>query len=75
FNGVRAAMDHFPKSDVLHFVTEDSTIVSVRPSGTEPKIKFYFGVREPLSDVAQYDAVNAQLGEKIERIKKELHLV
>lgn len=74
-NGVREAMDHLPKSDVLQFVTEDSTIVSVRPSGTEPKIKFYFGVREPLADVAQYDAVNAQLGEKIERIKKELHLV
>ena len=74
-NGVREAMGHLPKSDVLQFVTEDSTIVSVRPSGTEPKIKFYFGVREPLADVAQYDAVNAQLGEKIERIKKELHLV
>ena len=73
--GVREPMDHLPKSDVLQFVTEDSTIVSVRPSGTEPKIKFYFGVREPLADVAQYDAVNAQLGEKIERIKKELKLV
>lgn len=73
--GVRQPMDHLPKSDVLQFVTEDSTIVSVRPSGTEPKIKFYFGVREPLADVAQYDAVNAQLGEKIERIKKELKLV
>ncbi len=74
-NGVREAMDHLPKSDVLQFVTEDSTIVSVRPSGTEPKIKFYFGVREPLADVAAYDAVNAQLGEKIERIKRELKLV
>lgn len=74
-NGVREVMDHLPKSDVLQFVTEDSTIVSVRPSGTEPKIKFYFGVREPLADVAAYDAVNAQLGEKIERIKRELKLV
>lgn len=74
-NGVREAMDHLPKSDVLQFVTEDSTIVSVRPSGTEPKIKFYFGVREPLADTAQYDAVNAQLGEKIERIKRDLKLV
>jgi phosphoglucomutase len=72
---VREVMDHLPKSDVLQFVTEDSTIVSVRPSGTEPKIKFYFGVREPLSDAAQYEAVNAQLGEKIERIKRELKLV
>ena len=73
--GVREPMDHLPKSDVLQFVTEDSTIVSVRPSGPDPKIKFYFGVREPLADVAHYDAVNAQLGEKIERIKKELKLV
>lgn len=74
-NGVREVMGHLPKSDVLQFVTEDSTIVSVRPSGTEPKIKFYFGVREPLADTAQYDAVNAQLGEKIERIKRDLKLV
>lgn len=74
-DGVRTTMDHLPKSDVLQFVTADSTIVSVRPSGTEPKIKFYFGVREPLPDAAAYDAVNAQLGEKIERIKRELKLV
>ena len=73
-NGVKETMDHLPKSDVLQFVTEDSTIISVRPSGTEPKIKFYFGVREPLADKAHYDQVNAQLGEKIERIKKELNL-
>ena len=36
---------HLPKSNVLQFVCEDGTITSVRPSGTEPKIKFYFGVR------------------------------
>ena len=36
---------HLPKSNVLQFLAEDGTIVSVRPSGTEPKIKFYFGVR------------------------------
>ena len=35
---------HMPKSNVLQFLAEDGTIVSVRPSGTEPKIKFYFGV-------------------------------
>lgn len=66
---------HQPKSDVLQFVTEDSTIVSVRPSGTEPKIKFYFGVREPLANVAAYDKVNAELDAKIGRIKAELGLV
>ena len=36
---------HLPKSNVLQFICDDGTITSVRPSGTEPKIKFYFGVR------------------------------
>ncbi len=63
------------KSNVLQFLTEDKTIVSVRPSGTEPKIKFYFGVREPLASVDKFDEVNAQLDAKIEQMKKELGLV
>jgi phosphoglucomutase len=62
-------------SNVLQWVTADGTIVSVRPSGTEPKIKFYFGVKEPLASVAEYDAVEAQLDAKIERIKGELNLL
>lgn len=63
-----------PQSNVLQFVTEDSTIVSARPSGTEPKIKFYFGVREELPSVEAFHAVEAQLDAKIEAIKKELKL-
>ncbi len=63
------------KSNVLQFLTEDGTIVSVRPSGTEPKIKFYFGVREPLASVDKFDEVNAKLDAKIERMKKELGLL
>lgn len=62
------------KSDVLQFITADKTIVSVRPSGTEPKIKYYFGVREPLDSVEHFDEVNAELDRKIERIKSDLKL-
>ncbi|MBR5465688.1 MAG: phospho-sugar mutase [Alistipes sp.] len=63
------------KSNVLQWFTEDGTIVSVRPSGTEPKIKFYFGVKAPLASVAEFDAVLAQLDGKIEAIKEDLKLV
>ncbi len=62
-------------SNVLQWITADGTIVSVRPSGTEPKIKFYFGVKEPLASVADYDKVLAELDAKIETIKKDLKLV
>lgn len=64
-----------PKSNVLQFLTEDGTIVSARPSGTEPKIKFYFGVRGDLCCVEKYDEVDRQLTEKIEAIKRELGLI
>ena len=62
-------------SNVLQWFTADGTKVSVRPSGTEPKIKFYFGVKAPLASVADYDRVLAELDAKIESIKKELKLV
>ncbi|MBQ1939961.1 MAG: phospho-sugar mutase [Alistipes sp.] len=62
------------KSNVLQWFTEDGTIVSVRPSGTEPKIKFYFGVKAPLASVEQYDEVLAALDGKIEAIKEDLKL-
>ena len=62
-------------SNVLQWITADGTIVSVRPSGTEPKIKFYFGVKEPLPSVEQYDEVLAQLDAKIETIKADLKLI
>ena len=63
------------KSNVLQWYTEDGTPVCVRPSGTEPKIKFYFGVKATLPSVADYEKVRAELNDKIERIKKELKLV
>ena len=62
------------KSNVLQWLTEDGTIVSVRPSGTEPKIKFYFGVKAPLASVDEYEATLAALDAKIEAIKEDLKL-
>jgi phosphoglucomutase len=61
-------------SNVLQFLTADGTKISVRPSGTEPKIKFYFGVRAPLDSVADFDRVRDTLDKKLESIKHELHL-
>jgi phosphoglucomutase len=63
------------KSNVLQWVTEDGTKVSVRPSGTEPKIKFYFGVKAPLASVEEFENVQNELDAKIEAIKVELKLV
>ncbi|MCP4520135.1 MAG: phospho-sugar mutase [Cytophagales bacterium] len=64
-----------PKSNVLQFFTEDGTKISARPSGTEPKIKFYFGVKESLDSKENYEQVNAQLDEKIQNVIKSLELV
>jgi phosphoglucomutase len=61
-----------PKSDVLQFITEDGSIVSARPSGTEPKIKFYCSVNAPLADNAQYKEVEAQLSGKIATLMADL---
>ena len=73
-SGVRTPIEQ-DSSNVLQWITADGTIVSVRPSGTEPKIKFYFGVKEPLASVAEYEAVEATLDAKIEQIKKDLNLI
>ena len=62
------------KSNVLQWITEDGTKVSVRPSGTEPKIKFYFGVKAKLESIDKFDETLAALDQKIEDIKAELKL-
>ena len=62
------------KSNVLQWITEDGTKVSVRPSGTEPKIKFYFGVKAQLESVDKFDETLVALDKKIEDIAKELKL-
>jgi phosphoglucomutase len=70
-SGKKTAID-LPKSNVLQFSTADGSIISVRPSGTEPKIKFYFGVKEKLSSEKDFDKVLDSLKNKIELIKKDL---
>lgn len=65
---------NFPKSNVLQFITEDKTKISIRPSGTEPKIKFYFGVYKGMQSGAQFDDELRSLVEKVEIIKEELDL-
>ena len=72
-SGVRTPIEQ-DSSNVLQWITVDGSIISVRPSGTEPKIKFYFGVKEPLPAVEQYDEVLAALDAKIEQIKADLKL-
>ena len=62
------------KSNVLQFFTASGTKVSVRPSGTEPKIKFYFGVCQPLASVEDFDKVQTVLDDKIAAIIKEMNL-
>jgi phosphoglucomutase len=61
-----------PKSDVLQFYTEQGSKISVRPSGTEPKIKFYVSVKSKLSSKADFEKVNAELDKKIAGIREEL---
>jgi phosphoglucomutase len=63
-----------PKSNVLQFVLADGTKISARPSGTEPKIKFYFSVNTKLADAAAFDATEKLLDEKIARIVVEMGL-
>ncbi len=63
-----------PKSNVLIYYTENGTKVAARPSGTEPKIKFYFSVNGSLDKPENYDQVSTELSEKISEIKSELKL-
>lgn len=63
-----------PKSNVLQYFTADGSKISMRPSGTEPKIKFYFGVKDQLNSREEYVAVNKKLDEKIEAIIKDMKL-
>jgi len=65
---------NLPKSNVLQFVLADETKISARPSGTEPKIKFYFSVNGKLENAGEFDTVQIQLQEKIKRIIKEMNL-
>lgn len=61
-----------PKSNVLIYYTQDGSKVAARPSGTEPKIKFYISVHTPLTTLGEYDSVSAILEKRIAGIKTAL---
>ncbi len=72
-NGDQRVID-LPQSNVFQFVLQDQTVITARPSGTEPKIKFYISVREKLHSGYSYGAVQIKLKEKIEGVKIALGL-
>ncbi|MGN6491597.1 MAG: hypothetical protein ACTHLE_06330 [Agriterribacter sp.] len=63
-----------PKSNVLQFILADGSKISARPSGTEPKIKFYFSVNTTLKNAAEYDKVSAELDARIKSIISDMKL-
>ena len=63
-----------PKSNVLQFITADGSKISARPSGTEPKIKFYFSVQATLSNKEDFERVQMQLKDKISQIISDMKL-
>jgi len=65
---------NLPKSNVLQFITADGSKISARPSGTEPKIKFYFSVNTPLASKEDFDAKQQELNNKIDGIIKSMQL-
>ncbi len=61
-----------PSSNVIQYFTADGSKITMRPSGTEPKIKFYFGVKGELDNATEYNRVKAKLSEKIDSIITDL---
>jgi phosphoglucomutase len=72
-SGKESVLD-FPKENVLQFLTEDGSLISARPSGTEPKIKFYCSVNGKLDKKENFDLVSAELDKKVDMIVKDLKL-
>jgi phosphoglucomutase len=65
---------NLPKSNVLQFVTEDGSKISARPSGTEPKIKFYFSVNTKLESIDQFEEAQQRAKDKIKTIISDMNL-
>ena len=65
---------NLPKSNVLQFALSDGTKISARPSGTEPKIKFYFSVNTTLESAAAFEATDKMLADKIARMVSDMKL-
>jgi phosphoglucomutase len=73
-SGKKTPID-LPRSNVLQFLLENGSKISIRPSGTEPKIKFYFSVFDKMEKREDYGAVREMLDQRIEKLKKELKLI
>ena len=65
---------NLPKSNVIQFFLENGSKITMRPSGTEPKIKFYFGMKAKLESRDEFEKVNKQLDESLSRLIKSLNL-
>ncbi|HLZ89892.1 MAG TPA: hypothetical protein VKQ52_21710, partial [Puia sp.] len=63
-----------PKSNVLQFILADGSKISARPSGTEPKIKFYFSVHTELASPGEFDKINGELSARIDGIINDMKL-
>lgn len=70
----KKVMNDIPKSNVLIYYTQDGTKVCVRPSGTEPKIKFYVSVKDSVTSEADFREKLKSLEEKINQVKNDLQL-
>lgn len=64
-----------PKSNVIIYYTEDGSQIALRPSGTEPKIKFYVSVNSKLNSTENFKAIESQLDTKAETILKDMNLI
>ncbi|AZB22601.1 phospho-sugar mutase [Kaistella haifensis] len=73
-NNEKSVMDGIPKSNVLIYYTEDGTKVCVRPSGTEPKIKFYVSVKDSIVSEQDFKEKLVLLDQKINQVKADLNL-
>jgi len=70
--GTKKVID-LPKSDVLQFITVDGDVISARPSGTEPKIKFYCSVKAPLTAKSHYEQLQKELATKVDRMMADIN--
>jgi len=69
--GTKTVID-LPKSDVLQFITVDGDVISARPSGTEPKIKFYCSVKAPLTAKSHYEQLQKELATKVDQMMADI---
>ncbi|MBB2954595.1 MULTISPECIES: phospho-sugar mutase [Sphingobacterium] len=69
--GTKKVID-LPKSDVLQFITVDGDVISARPSGTEPKIKFYCSAKAPLTAKSHYEQLQKELATKVDRMMADI---